>query len=371
MRRPPDFSPPIPPAVPPDGGAAPAVTLSGLGWATATLVCWTVTPLLVKYLTGVFDLWASNGWRYGMAALMWLPFLLWTIAKGKLPAGIWRRALWPAVFSAAAQVAFVGSFYFTGAGMVTFGLRFQIVATAIGACLFFPSERAIVRRPLFLIGGGAVIAGVIGVASLATPEAAGDITPISGSTAASPDRHTLGIVLAIVAGIGYACYGMAVRKCLAGVSARLSFSVISIYVGAAMILLMVLFADAPVAQLAAIDGTQWFYLILSVIFGLAAGHVIYFTAMTKLGVAPATGFVQLQPFTVAGAGYFVLGEVLNLRQIACGAVAVAGAGVMLYTQHAVSRRQRIDRMRTLDTLPVNEAVAMEEAELAGEEKRES
>lgn len=350
----------------------PGVTVSGLAWATATLVCWTVTPLLVKYLTGVFDLWASNGWRYGMAALVWLPLLLWTIAKGKMPAGIWRRALAPAAFSAVAQVAFVGAFYCTGAGMVTFGLRFQIVATAIGAAMLFPGERAIVRRPLFLIGGGAVIAGVIGVAALATPaEAGGDVDSVATVTGglSESQRHALGVGLAIVAGIGYACYGMAVRKCLAGVSARLSFSVISIYVGAAMILLMVLFADRPVAQLAAIDGMQWVLLILSVIFGLAAGHVIYFTAMTKLGVAPATGFVQMQPFTVAAAGYFVLGEVMNMPQIACGALAVAGAGVMLYTQHAVARRQRVDRMRTLDTLPVNEAVAMEEAELAGEDEQ--
>jgi len=355
MRRPPDFTPAIPP---PGAPSAPEVTFAGLAWATATLVCWTVTPLLVKYLTGVFDLWASNGWRYGMAALIWLPLLIWTIARGKMPPGVWRRALWPAAFSAVAQVAFVGAFYCTGAGMVTFGLRFQIVATAIGAAMLFPGERLIVKRPGFIIGGGAVIAGVLGVAALADTGAGGG------------ERHLLGITLAIVAGIGYACYGMAVRKCLAGVSARLSFSVISIYVGGVMILLMILFADRPVDQLLAIDSMQWVYLVLSVIFGLAAGHVIYFTAMTKLGVAPATGFVQVQPFTVAAAGYFVLGEVMNLPQILCGAVAVFGAGLMLYTQHAVTRKLRVPPMRELDEFPVNEAVALEEAEQAGADAQE-
>lgn len=338
---------------------APHVTAAGVAWSVGALVCWTVTPLLVEQLTGVFDLWASNGWRYGLAALMWLPLLVLTIARGRFPAGLWKRALIPASFSIVAQVAFVGAFYMTGAAMVTFGLRFQIVATAIGAAILFPAERIVIRRPLFLLGALAVMLGVIGVAAFA-PGVLG--AHAGGETSSRND--IFGVALAAIAGIGYAGYGMAVRRCLAGVSAQLSFSVISIYVGAAMLLLMVLLADGPVAQLTAMDSGQWLIFILSVIFGLAAGHVIYFNAMAALGVTPATGVVQLQPLTVAAASYIFLGEVLSAPQILCGLVAVAGAGAMLYTQHVVTRRQKIDRMRTLDTLPLNEAVALEEAELA-------
>ena len=346
---------PNPPATP----DAPHVTGAGIAWSLGALVCWTITPLLVEHLTGVFDLWASNGWRYGLAALMWLPLLILTIARGRFPAGLWKRALLPASFSIVAQVAFVGAFYMTGAAMVTFGLRFQIVATAIGAAMLFPAERVVIRRPVFLLGALAVMLGVIGVAAFA-PGVFGAAADAEGSS----HRDIFGVALAAIAGIGYAGYGMTVRKCLAGVSAQLSFSVISIYVGGAMLLLMVLLSEGPVAQLAAMDGQQWFIFILSVIFGLAAGHVIYFNAMATLGVAPATGVVQLQPLTVAAASYIFLKEVLTAPQIACGLVAVAGAGAMLYTQHVVTRRQKIDRMRTLDTLPLNEAVALEEAELA-------
>ncbi len=334
------------------------VTAAGVFWSVGALICWTVTPLLVEQLTGVFDLWASNGWRYGLAALMWSPLLVLTLARGRFPAGLWKRALIPASFSIVAQVAFVGAFYMTGAAMVTFGLRFQIVATAIGAAILFPAERLVIRRPLFLLGALAVMLGVIGVAAFA-PGVLG-----AAESDVSSHRDIFGVALAAIAGVGYAGYGMAVRRCLAGVSAQLSFSVISIYVGGAMLLLMVLLADGPVAQLTAMDSTQWLIFILSVIFGLAAGHVIYFNAMAALGVAPATGVVQLQPLTVAAASYLFLGEVLSVPQILCGLVAVAGAGAMLYTQHAVSRRQKIHRMRTLDTLPLNEPVALEEAEHA-------
>jgi len=341
------------------------VTPSGVAWACATLFCWTVTPLFIEHLTGVFDLWASNGWRYGLAALIWLPLLLLTIARGKMPPGLWKRALIPAAFSASAQVAFVASFYFTGPAMLSFGLRMQIVATAFAAAILFPAERLIIRRPSFILGGIGVIVGVIGVAALVPDAALPTDAPLDPT--ASADRNILGIVLAALAGAGFAGYSVAVRKCLVGVSARLSFSVISLYVGTAMLVLMVLLSSDPVPQLTSMTGGQWGSFVLSVIFGLAAGHVIYFTAITKLGVAPATGVVQLQPFTVAAASYVVFREVLSFPQIVCGTVAVGGAGLMLYTQHAVARRRKLDRLRELDKLPVDVPVALEEAELAGTE----
>ena len=339
-----------------DSHETPGITAVGLSAGAGSLLCWTVTPLLVAMLTAHFDLWASNGWRYGMAALMWLPFLLRRIAGGEVPRSLWRRALIPAAFSAGAQVAFVAAFYFTGPAMLTFGLRMQIVATAIGAAVLFPAERAVIRRPAFLIGAAAVLAGVVGVASLA---------PAREPAAESAGSNLIGMLLAAVAGVGYAAYAMAVRKCLAGVGARLSFSIISLYVGAAMLLLMVLFGEAPVAQLAAIGPGIWLVMILSVVFGLAAGHVIYFIALVRLGIAPATGIVQLQPFTVAAASYFLFGELLTAGQTLLGTLAVAGAATMLFTQHAVASRRRVDPRREFDTLPVDETVAFEEAELAG------
>ena len=39
--------------------------------------------------------------------------------------------------------------------------------------------------------------------------------------------------------------------------------------------------------------------------------------------------------------------------------------MMLYTQHLVARRRKLDALRELDEFPLNEVVALEEAELAG------
>ena len=330
---------------------APGISISGVFFALASLLCWTVTPLFVFYFTNSFDLWTSNGWRYGMAAMVWLPLLFWTLSRGVLPRNIWKRALLPAFFSAAAQVAFVAAFYQIPPGLLTFGMRIQIVFAAVGAAMLFPAERVIVRKPGFIVGALAVLCGTIGVAAL---------RPGAFDAGASDRAATLlGTGLAAFAGIGYACYALAVRKCLAGVSARLSFSVISLYVGLAMIVLMVLFGRDQIPSLLALDTKQWGLLVLSVLTGLAVGHVVYFIAMEKLGVAPATGVVQLQPLTVAAASYFVFGELFSLPQVLCGLFAIGGAVLMLVTQH---RAKRGGPKSSMDTLPTNPEAAAELAQ---------
>jgi len=328
----------------------PGVPASGVVFALLTLFCWTVTPLFIEYFTGIFDVWESNGWRYGMAALVWLPLLVVTIVRGKLPGSVWAWALVPTFFSVIAQIAFVSAFYKIEPGMLAIGLRMQMVATAIGAFMLFPGERPIIKRPTFIVGALAIMAGVIGVAYFADGDAE------------TREAQIEGIVLSMIAGAGYAGYAMGVRRCLAGVSARISFAVISLYVGAAMVALMIWKGQAPIESLSALDGLQWVMLILSVLFGLALGHVAYFTSMKKLGVTAASGVIQLQPFTVAICSYFAFNEVLNGKQIISGVLAVGGAGVMLYTQHAIARKRKVDKMRELDQLPVDPPVAMEEAE---------
>ena len=49
-----------------------------------TLAGWSATPLFLKYFTDpasdhYVDGWTSNGWRYGFAALLWLPTVLYFV----------------------------------------------------------------------------------------------------------------------------------------------------------------------------------------------------------------------------------------------------------------------------------------------------
>jgi drug/metabolite transporter (DMT)-like permease len=78
----------------------------GLLTVTLTLLGWSSTPLFLRHFVASIDAWTSNGVRYGFAALLWLPALLWAASRGTLPKGLLRAALLPSLFNCLGQVAF-------------------------------------------------------------------------------------------------------------------------------------------------------------------------------------------------------------------------------------------------------------------------
>src|ERR1043166_5389764 len=96
---------------------------TGVFFLLLTLAGWSASPLFLKYFVGQMDAWTSNGWRYSIAALFWLPILLRRIPPGDR-SGIWRAAIWPAIFNTTGQIAFAWVLYLhIDPGMMTFLLR--------------------------------------------------------------------------------------------------------------------------------------------------------------------------------------------------------------------------------------------------------
>jgi len=296
----------------------------GIVTISATLAAWIATPLLIKEFTGDVDLWTSNGWRYGFAALIWLPTLLLAMRRRAITKRIWLAAMIPAGFNIGAQVAFTAAFYLVDAGLVTFGLRGQIIVVAIGAAILFPRERKIIRDPRFILGMALVAGGTSLTAALGEG--------FGGKS------HTMGVLLAVAAGCGYACYGLAVRACMQGVNAVTAFSVISQYTAIAMVGLMLLFGERMGADAMALSADRFSLFLLSALIGIALGHVLFYLSIARLGVAASTAVIQLQPFGVATAALVLFGERLTVGQWVSGATAVAGAGLIIYVQHSVTKR---------------------------------
>lgn len=298
----------------------------GIATILLTLAGWTAAPLLIREFTADVDSFTSNGWRYGFAAVLWAPLLIWQGVRGTIPRGLWKAALVPALINAAAQVAFTQAHYLVKPGLLTFGLRVQIVCVALGAALMFPAERAVIRRPMFLVGLAMVLGGTLATAGLQPGIAEG----ASGA----------GVALAMAAGAGYAMYALAVRRFFHGVNPMTAFAAISQITAACMIGLMVPFGER--SGLTALDMApdRFALFLLSAVIGIAVAHVLYYISIARLGVTVSSGVVQTQPFTVGTASYFIFGEVLRPIQWASGTVAVAGAVLMLLVQHRASRSAR-------------------------------
>ncbi len=321
--------------------------IAGLATVLLTLLGWSVTPLFIKHFAtpgspGYIDPWTSNGWRYGFSALLWgVPLVLWHL-RGKLPAGLWKAALVPGVMNCLGQVGFTWAHYKIDPGLLTFGLRAQMIVVAVGAAILFPIERLVIRRAAFIAGLLMVMGGTAG--TIVFDRGFGEGTTM------------LGVGLALWAGAFFAGYALAVRRYMAGINPMMSFAMISQYTAGAMIVIMLFAGDEHGATAARMPADQFGYMLLSSVIGIGLGHVLYYTSIAKLGVAVSTGVIQLQPFVVALLSMWWFGEVLRASQWITGGVAVAGAVLMLVVQHVVvSRRRRHE-------LPADHVAAAAEAD---------
>lgn len=297
---------------------------------TLTLLAWSSVPLFLKHFSLSIDLWTSNGWRYGISALLWAPVLIVVFLRKRWPARLWRAALVPSVINAAGQVTFVAGHYLIDPGLLSFGLRSQMIFAALGAYVLFASERPIVRSGGYLLGMLALLGGTSGALLLGQE-------PIERA-------HAFGIVLSITSGLLFACYGLSVRRFMHGVNSVVAFAAISQYTALAMVVLMLLLGQARGAEALAMSADQLLLLLVSGVIGIALGHVLYYMAIARLGVAVSAGVLQLHPFFVAIGSMLLFRESLTLLQWTFGGVAVVGAGLMLHVQRRVAQARHIDTM---------------------------
>lgn len=302
---------------------APISPAAGVACVVLTLVGWSSVPLFLKHFSRTLDPSTSNGWRYGISALLWLPVLLVGIRRRNLPHGLWKAAVVPAVFNTLGQVCFTNGFYYIDPGLFTFGLRTQIVFVSIGAAVLFVPERRVVRSPGFIAGVAMVFLGACGALVLGTHE--------------FKEATTTGVMLAVASGLLFACYGLSVRKFMHGMPPLVAFAAISQYTAAAMLGLMLVLGTRMGMTALDMSTGQFVLLLVSGLIGIAIGHVAYYYAIAKLGVAVSSGVIQLQPFLVAAGSSVLFEEQLTAGQWSAGLVAVGGAGLILWVQHRLSR----------------------------------
>lgn len=319
---------------------------SAIATIVLTLLGWSSIPLFLRYFTDYLDAWTANGWRYAISAVLWLPVIVWAYRRGRVPPGLWRAALVPSVFNALGQICFAIAPYMVDPGLMTFGLRLQIVFAAAGAALLFPIERDLLRRPLFLSGLIVVALGTLATVAL--------------KPAGFEAKSWLGVVISIASGLFYACYSLSVRKWMSTMNPIVAFAAVSQYTSAVLVVLMLVLAPRAGANVFDLHQTQIVLLVISSVVGIGLGHTLYFYSLRRLGVAVSVGVVQLQPFLVSAASIWFFGEKMRAAQWVTGTIAICGAGVMLVAQHrwaaAREAKRRADMERAAQT-PLADPVA--------------
>jgi drug/metabolite transporter (DMT)-like permease len=339
-----------------------------------TLIGWSSVPLFIKYIAAFVDVWTQNGWRYAFAAVMWAPVLIVAHARRRVPAGLWRASVVPSIANALGQTLFTYAYYEIDVATATFGLRMQIVFLAVGAYLLFPSERALLRTPQAWIGIALVLLGIAGtILSMPEPAPTVDAAAAIALPVAHLGSRALGVAAAISSGLLFAVYGLGVRKYMHGFHPVTAFAAISQITALLCVVFMLVAARADAGRgphdlglsVLHLSAAPILLMILSSILGIALGHVFYYMAIARLGVAVTSGVIQLQPFCVAAAQFMVYGVALTMGQWIGGIVAVCGAVMLLHAQWAMSRTRALAPTGTIarETIPGGEPVGVEAAEM--------
>jgi drug/metabolite transporter (DMT)-like permease len=307
----------------------PRRSISGVVFIALTLMGWASAPLFLRYFRDYIDAWTANGWRYGIAALFWTPFLAAALARGKAPGRLWVAALLPTFFNVVGQVLYALAPYYIDPGFFAFLLRSQIVFVTIGAWLLFPGERGVLRSPVYWTGLVIVLLGAIGTVVF------GPGWPTGGTAR--------GVIFSVVSGAFFAGYGVAVRRNMHGVNSALSFAIISQLTAAALIVLMLIFGRRHGADAWAMNYPRLALLVASALIGIGIAHVFYYAALARLGVSISGGVMLLMPFFTAVASYFIFHERLTPGQWLSGSLAFGGAALMISTQNRLREPIRTPR----------------------------
>ena len=287
----------------------------------AALLCWTSGPLFMRYRSGHLDAWSQNLWRYTVAMLFWLPFLLSAIRQGRVGAVVYKRAILPALANIVMQCFWAWSFYFVEPGFASLLARSSLIWIIAFSLIYFPDERGLVTSRRFWTGMIMSVAGLMTVIVTRQGFAAG--------------ATLTGTVLMLSASAAWAFYTVSARIAFRNIDSRIAFSVVSFYTVAGLAVMAVIFGrPADVLQLAP---WPWACIIISGIFSISVAHTLYYASMQRIGATIPAIVLQLHPFAVLALSMIIFAERLNFWQWTGGIVLVVGSALSIWAQQHLGK----------------------------------
>ncbi|MDP6491417.1 MAG: DMT family transporter [Kiritimatiellia bacterium] len=279
-------------------------------------------PLFLKHFSVHLDMWTVNGVRYSIAALFWLPLVLWRHVTVPESRGVWRAALVPAMANILGQTCWALTPYHSDAAVIGFAIRSSFLFTIAFGMLWVPSERLLACIPAFWLA--------------ALFSAAGLLTMYIGAIRSGTGTSVFGLGLIVFTAMLWGLYAVAIRRFLGGYSSRQGFGVVSLYTASALAVAMLLRGD--VSALGDIGGANMGLLVLSAFIGIAFAHVMLFTAIHALGPIFCYGVGLIGPFITWSGAALILGEQMSPAQLVGGLILVSGTVGLVYAKRVADGR---------------------------------
>ena len=278
----------------------------------ATVVIWALPSLFQFYLIPYYEPWSQNLYRYAVACVAIVPFVIYQIRRGgpKIDRHAVAICLPPCIPNVVHQVGQVMALFYIGPGVYAIFGRTSVIFAALLALIFFPEERHIIRQWRFQVGTALGLIGAFGVIWFQEN---------------AHEKHIAlpGLIIAIIATFCWALYSVLVKRPSAELGTIRSFGIISLITSLILLPLTLVFGhiSAPMHVGANVN----LILIASAVLCITLAHVLYYVAIHQIGVALSQTLQLLCPVGALLLSAWIFHERLTSAQFVSAIILLAGA----------------------------------------------
>lgn len=284
----------------------------------STVIIWSVPSLFQFYLNRFYDPWAQNFYRYLVACLAIIPFVLFQFRRGpRIDFGAVAFCLVPCLPNVVHQITQVVALFYMGPGVYAIFIRSSVIFSALLALAIFPEERSVIRQWQFQVGTLLGLVGAFGVIWFQTN---------------GQDRHIAlpGLLVAFTASFCWALYATLIKRPSARLGPIRSFGIVSVITTTLLLPLTLAFGNIATPIQVSAD-VNWI-LIVSAVTCITLAHVLYYVAIQQIGVALSQSLQLLCPLVALGLSSFIFHERLTPLQLISAAVLLVGAFLAMRTK---------------------------------------
>lgn len=278
------------------------------------VLCWSIVPIMIKWLGSYFDIHTQNFYRYLAAGIF-----LFILARSIYPVS-WSGAvkrlktfLLPAVFMVTTQVLWVAGIYRSNASLAVILGKMDLIFIILFSYFIFRDEREVIRSARFKIAVIIIFIGMVGV--------------VLGQSREMVLEMGLGMLLIFLACISWALYTISVKIATNNVIPLISSSLVVAL--ATVFLFPVALTLGNLKGLSEIPLQGIMVLLASGILGVGIGQVLFYLNVKNVGTVITSSFILSTPILSLIFAYFILGEKLTLIQILSGLLILAGCYIIL------------------------------------------
>jgi drug/metabolite transporter (DMT)-like permease len=290
----------------------------GYGAVFATIAIWSVPSLFQFYLNRFYDPWSQNFYRYAVACLAIVPFVVLQFGRGpKIDTRAVIACLVACLPNVVHQISQVVALFYMGPGVYAIFIRSSVIFTALLALAFFPEERSVIRQWQFQLG---TLLGLVGAFGVIWFQSNGQ------------DRHIAlpGLFIAFTASLCWALYASLIKRPSARLGPIRSFGIVSVITS--LLLLPLTFAFGNIATPLNVTTHVNLVLVISAVTCITLAHVLYYVAIHEIGVALAQSLQLLCPIGALGLSAFIFHERLTHAQLVSAAILLVGAFLAMQTK---------------------------------------